>query len=208
MDPTVANMPVDYRRGISPGETPTEILIRRASSFGPDAWTSAAGEKLRYVMCARHYGTIVSRMSHQSTLHAALAIPGVPKYVVWLSLRHEGGSAAGVRDVMGNLPLHYAIKRRDLELPPVLCELLKIFPDGASCKDSSGRYPLHVALESGRTWSTGIAVLYHSHSPAIKFKDRGTGMHPFALAAAYSDIETVFCLLRANPDFISTADTV
>jgi hypothetical protein len=76
---------------------------------------------------------------------------------------------------------------------------VKAFPEGASCKDASGRLPLHVALtNNGYTWTKqhGVKELFESNPSVISSKDEEHYWHPSLLAAAFSDVETTFALLR------------
>jgi len=188
-------------------------------SMAASAVTTAADrqsrEKLCYILWARHYKTIVSRNGHPSTIHAALALQA-RNDVLQFALERDGRVQAGVRDLYGYIPLQYAVRIPASKTTDdmILSKLLQIFPDGAGCKDPLGRYPLHVALEMGHTWSRGVENLYRCYRASITERDRATdgistrcqgGLYPFSIAALYSDLETTFCLLRENPEVLSFA---
>jgi hypothetical protein len=58
------------------------------------------------------------------------------------------------------------------------------FPALATIPDASGRLPLQLALESGRTWYSGIRELVAADPVCLTTPDRPTRLYPFQLAAA------------------------
>jgi hypothetical protein len=84
--------------------------------------------------------------------------------------------------------------------------LVEAFPSAAGRRNHKGEYPLHLALTVGRrTWRTGIASLVKAFPDSLQGRDRGTGLYPFQLAAAFpwgkpeESLETVFQLLVTCP---------
>jgi len=84
--------------------------------------------------------------------------------------------------------------------------LLKLYPE-ASCLSShiSCEYPLHIALKSGKKFSSGLTKLIESNPSALRTRD-STMFFPFMLAAINSrgenqcsDLNTVFDILRKDP---------
>eukprot|EP00934_Nitzschia_sp_Nitz4_P007219 Nitzschia sp. Nitz4//scaffold72_size95085//65549//67618//NITZ4_004765-RA/size95085-processed-gene-0.104-mRNA-1//-1//CDS//3329557390//7209//frame0 len=93
-------------------------------------------------------------------------------------------------DPEGNLPLHYAAASKPPTLPKesngtksvlaadrfpafytkyVVDELLYKFPEAANMADAQGRYPLTLAVDSGKQWiGGGIKSLYEAYPDALK----------------------------------------
>lgn len=83
-------------------------------------------------------------------------------------------------DEDGNLPLHYAAKSKPHErnkresFPAfhtkyVVDELLYKFPEGASIPDAEGRFPLTLAVDSGKQWiGGGVKSLYDAYPDALR----------------------------------------
>lgn len=85
-------------------------------------------------------------------------------------------------DAMGNSPLHYAAASKPPNLGStspasfpafytkyVIDELLYKFPEGAQIKDSNGKYPLTLAINSGKQWiGGGIKSLYDAFPSALE----------------------------------------
>ena len=84
-------------------------------------------------------------------------------------------------DSKGNLPLHYAAAANPsyltcnessyLSFYPkyVIDELLYKFPEAASMQDAKGRFPLTIAVRSGKQWiGGGIKSLYDAYPDALK----------------------------------------
>ena len=104
-------------------------------------------------------------------------------------------------DDAGNLPLHYAAKskphaRSDRESFPafhtkyVVDELLYKFPEGASIADSEGKFPLTLAVDTGKQWvGGGVKSMYDAYPEALEQIDMDT--HPsLQKALSYIDEET------------------
>lgn len=63
--------------------------------------------------------------------------------------------------------------------------LLREAPVSAQIKDKLlGRYPLHIAIESGIPWDDGVESIMYAYPPALTIRDPRTGLHPFLLAVA------------------------
>jgi ankyrin repeat protein len=196
-----------HRTSESDGVTPTDILIQSRTNklFSPNQWG-----KICYMLWARKYGTIVSRSGQAfSTLHAALALK-CPLHIIELAIERHVSDVAGVRDVFGNLPIHYAVQCDYAYFgdTDIIRRLLQYFPQGAACKNASGRFPLLEALKHGYTWSLGIRELYVNHPAAITIMDFESSLYPCALSALFScDVETTYCLIREHPQLISIIPT-
>ena len=126
-------------------------------------------------------------------------------------------------DQSGRLPLHVAVgactlsggrstKEQQLRRSyrpreqEVISKLLRRYPQAAACQDSknepTGRFPLHTALIHGHSWEQGVKELAEA-SPlsVLTMRDPAFCIYPFQLAAAsqYSDLNTIYQLLRAQP---------
>jgi ankyrin repeat protein len=160
------------------------------------------------ILWVRYYGGINGEGGNNqlgSILHSALALK-CDEDVIRFAWEGKGSHAAGIRDCYGNLPLHHAVQ---LPSPAgddgILAEIVKAFPEGASCKDASGRLPLHVALTNGYTWTKhGVKELFENNPSVISSKDEEHDLYPSLLAAAFSDVETTFALLREYPQVIGS----
>jgi ankyrin repeat protein len=202
-DPGVANHRVQSgRQSRVNGVTPIDILCQSKSTKN---FSTNQGKKLDLLLWASYYGTIISRNGRvNSTLHAALALK-CSEEVIHYAFERDAYFVAGVRDRYGNLPLHYAVQLPVASVSDscILVQLIHAFPEGASCKDASGRLPLHMALKEGYTWSQGVRYIFEQYKLAIAIQEEEHELYPFALAAAFSDEETTYCLLREHPQFLA-----
>lgn len=195
-------------------ESPLEILylhpgtgsttgFATAASRSNTAWDRNQWQKLSYLLWARHYGSINTRSQHSfSVLHAALALK-CPVDVIDTALRLHR-DVAGARDVHSNLPLHYAVQSWTVT-DAHICQLLTAFPPAAATRDGNNRFPLHEALKSGKGWHQGVSRIYESFPAAASHQDDDTFLPPVLLAAAYSDLDSTFCLLRECPQVVASA---
>jgi hypothetical protein len=92
-------------------------------------------------------------------------------------------------------------------VPPTLQEE-KMMYAGADWMDPSGRLPLHIAIEAGKTWSDGIEALIHAFPQSICITDRSTKLYPYQLSATKAtqselSMNDCFELLRCNPTVLS-----
>ena len=97
---------------------------------------------------------------------------------------------------------------------PVLSLVTEAYPEAARFRDSQDRLPLHIAIEHGKTFRTGLKSLiqcYATHGPherappsILEVRDVKTRLPPFLQAAAseVAPLETVFELLREGPELI------
>jgi hypothetical protein len=185
--------------------SPLEILYQiNASSTGQSSleWDRNQWKKLTYLLWARHYGSMNARSEHSfSVLHAALALK-CPTEVVDTAIRLHCRDVAGIRDVHGNLPLHYAVQSFMVTAAHI-SQLIAAFPHAAMAKDDKGRLPLHEALKYGKAWHGGVSTIYENF-PDVASKDEETSLPPAFLAASYSDLDATFSLLREYPQVATT----
>lgn len=128
------------------------------------------------------------------------------------------------RDVWGQLPLHIAtgptswsrVTRRKYKPRErdFISTLLKVDPKAASVKNDLGRYPLHSALANRHTWSGGVDCLFQASPRVLVLRDPVTKLYPFQLASAPMrldpegvDLDTIYLLLRSQPDVLLHMDT-
>jgi hypothetical protein len=194
--PEVANLHVDGDKVYTKDITPIDIVSKSSDgSLSPNQW-----EKITLILQAAHCGGIIDKGA--STLHAALALQ-CQDVIVLGALGRENLQGIRQRDQYGNLPLHYAVQWRS-STEMLLARLLRAYPDAANRKDSSGRLPLHAALISGYKWfdEGGVKEIFDLNKTAIFKRDKEHQLYPFALAAAFSDLDAVFNLLRQSPQLI------
>jgi hypothetical protein len=78
-------------------------------------------------------------------------------------------------DDAGNLPIHYAAKSipQESSFPAfyskyIIDELLYKFPEAAGIPDGDGKYPLDLAVQSGKQWiGGGVKSLYDAYPEAL-----------------------------------------
>ena len=77
------------------------------------------------------------------------------------------------------LQMAAACKRANREL---VANLLGLYPEAAQVADTRGRYALHLACISGKSWAGGLSDLFDGNPEAISSSDR-MGLLPFYMAA-------------------------
>ncbi len=88
---------------------------------------------------------------------------------------------------------------------PEYCSLvLNTFPDSVLVCDYDGRFPVHVALESGMKWSLELLAIVNANRSHMKLLDPLTGWPLFLLAGAETscDLRTIYFLLGKNPELV------
>jgi hypothetical protein len=86
-----------------------------------------------------------------------------------------------------------------------LVVLLDAYPQAACVANGNGRLALHVALENGRSWNSGIRKLVDAAPRALETRDVKTHFYPVQLAAMIEEdddlesLSTVYQLLLAFP---------
>lgn len=93
--------------------------------------------------------------------------------------------------------------------PSVIEILLQASVDAACVPDPQGRYPLHLALFSGKRWNQGVKDIITCFPDALGIPDCQTGLAPFQIAAqgSKSDLSTIFEVVRTNPSLLQAAPT-
>jgi hypothetical protein len=78
--------------------------------------------------------------------------------------------------------------------------LLEANPASARRRNRQGKFPLQLAIESGRGWQDGIGALADAFLAAVGDKDKETGLDLFLLAAAEDcSLTIIYNLFRAKP---------
>eukprot|EP00571_Detonula_confervacea_P004582 CAMPEP_0172328488 /NCGR_PEP_ID=MMETSP1058-20130122/60378_1 /TAXON_ID=83371 /ORGANISM="Detonula confervacea, Strain CCMP 353" /LENGTH=854 /DNA_ID=CAMNT_0013045605 /DNA_START=187 /DNA_END=2754 /DNA_ORIENTATION=- len=107
------------------------------------------------------------------------------------------------------LPLHMAASSPDAR-PSLIMNLVDVNPRAASLFDGTGRLPLHLAVDSGRTaWDRGISSIHDAYAPAMfAFEEssrRWTVLHT-AAASHSAGRELIEKIISLNENAASIAD--
>ncbi len=148
-------------------------------------------------------------------LHSLTHFPGCPRILVELAIKMHPDQ---VRErIYGYLPLHLAAACPDNSIMKnddryCITKLLTLFPEAAQRKDGSGRLPLHLAIESGKSWESALKILFDAFPFAVMEIDERHALFPFMLAAAKNrdgssefrdcQLTTIFELLAASPNLV------
>lgn len=198
---------------------------------------------------------ILSNLGSQTSwplLHAACYVP-CPRpiaLVILINLLNEVNQShsikhpAKLQDSLGNLPLHYCAASQNYERnypigvtctptpildPPLILDILSLFPEGTRIRNADKQLPLHVAIENekkerkedmslngnGLLSSTNrqrlrqrhysiLSALIRAYPEALDKRDGKTKVHPFQQAAVgdHANIDTVYFLLKENPTLV------
>lgn len=90
----------------------------------------------------------------------------------------------------------------DVEWKDLITVLVNSHPAAAARRNLDGRLPLHLALESGKSWYAGIEAIVSAAKDAVTVRDDIDMLYPFMLAAAVdgSCVTTIFELFRRCPE--------
>uniref|UniRef100_A0A7S2LD03 Uncharacterized protein n=1 Tax=Leptocylindrus danicus TaxID=163516 RepID=A0A7S2LD03_9STRA len=126
-------------------------------------------------------------------MHAAAGCTSQVELIKMLLMMNE--KQIWLRDEKGNLPLHIAAAseknttsmfaenvKRSIDV------LLEAFPQAASCTDNQKRLPLFTAIESGKTWHSGIESILAAEDRASRVLDPKSKLYPFMLAAVQESL--------------------
>jgi Ankyrin repeats (3 copies) len=121
-------------------------------------------------------------------VHAAVAFDSyLPKDVILFAIELFPALLKEKDEVSGQLPLAIAAgsRQRSSQRSQELLQLLiRCFPQAARVSDFAGRYPLALALDSGKGWDNGVAMLFQAAPDLIHGRDRVTGLPPALLSAS------------------------
>jgi ankyrin repeat protein len=201
------------------GDTPLKIMFRRIL-FGKtsmeDDMDNGLWKKLcivlKYTYLALHGHSICDESIPIPLVHALIECGANPKIVQYVIKKHPDEVVK--RDQFGKTPLSIAASK--VEIMPEMIEILlqadKMNKGGivrsARMADKEKRLPLHLAVESGRTWANGVEKITIAEPLALETRDIKTKMYPFMLAAIPSYkwdntcFDTIYSLLRAAPHVV------
>ena len=151
-------------------------------------------------------------------VHVVTTIPDCPRILFDLALKLHPEQVK--EKVFGSLPLHYAADCPTFNIDGAhcdgyyVCTLLTLFPRASQIPDAVGRLPLHLAIQSGKTYDAVLRKLFDAFPDAIAARDGKHYLLPFMLAAMPSDarsrrtrrptqqVDSVLELLRLDPSGI------
>ena len=112
------------------------------------------------------------------------------------------------RDSKGRTPLMVAALSSDRTHPSVICTLLKCHPESACMTDDDGRLPIDIIAEASQYDEELWEAIVKAEPRAVDTRDLRDKMFPFLTAAIgeKSNVNTVYCLLRAKPHVLSYFD--
>jgi hypothetical protein len=107
-----------------------------------------------------------------------------------------------LRDQTGHLPLHHVILH-PYEGGKLIQVVRNINPAAAAVPLLDGPLPLNMALEKGRSWTTGVAYLSYASPDLLAVADKSSRLYPFMAAATCdSDLDTIYKLLSFAPHLV------
>ena len=138
-------------------------------------------------------------------LHSALNTRRCPLCIIGY-LACSPAAEVGQMDATGNLPLHLAAQMElsegvdMVDYVNVIKSVLQRFPEGARVSNSDGLLPLHLIIQAGRSWNSGIELLVQTHPAAIC----DLNLKACATSALLSrlDHDSMYRLLREAPFLI------
>lgn len=110
--------------------------------------------------------------------------------------------------LLNRLPLHMASANPKSSFS-LIVTLVRINPRGASQADRRGKYPLHLACESGLSWES-VNVIYNAYPEAAQGSEqnsRGWTALQMAAACPTADEELISNLARLHPGAADVADS-
>ena len=121
-------------------------------------------------------------------VHAAVTFDSyLPKDVILLAIELFPELLKERDEVSGRLPLAIAAacRQQSSQRSYELLELLiRYFPQAAQVSDLTGRYPLTLAIDSGKSWNNGVVLLFQAAPDLVHGRDRVTGLPPVLLSAS------------------------
>mmetsp|Transcript_39261 Transcript_39261/g.57750 ORF Transcript_39261/g.57750 Transcript_39261/m.57750 type:complete len:283 (-) Transcript_39261:397-1245(-) len=79
---------------------------------------------------------------------------------------------------------------------------MKLHPNQIEESDEEGKFPLNLAIQSGKRWEDGIETILVAYPSAITRQDKSTCLYPFMMAAVgyRSSLTCIYNLLQACPE--------
>lgn len=200
------------------------------------AASPAAGESL-LLRLIQHHPRGVSMPDDQGKLPLHLACEVGKRWNHGVRALHSAFANAvhtPEDNARGWLPLHMAANAPMEGTGELIAKLVELFPEAATVADRDGRYPLHLACNSGKNWSDGIQSLFEADPTPMSITDQ-SGCLPFHLAALRlchdvtededefeevspkaieeklaeeaGKVDILFNLLRADPTILAVSDS-
>lgn len=193
----------------SEGKTPLDLLCEEISGELQDDDGTIPDSSSRVSTLWESLVIMVQEVSPQETekvfrmVHAVIAL-NCSRAIVAHALKLHPNQAAE-RDSKGCTPLMLAALSLDTVHPGVICTLLQFYPDAACMTDIDGRLPIDIIAESSKYDEVMWEALVKAEPRAIDTRDLRDKMFPFMTAAVgdKSNMNTVYCLLRAKPHVLS-----
>mmetsp|Transcript_5768 Transcript_5768/g.8491 ORF Transcript_5768/g.8491 Transcript_5768/m.8491 type:complete len:449 (-) Transcript_5768:317-1663(-) len=140
-----------------------------------------------------------------SMLHETLKLSDCPYNLRQIALKKHFDNIS-VQDEEGNLPLHIAARsflgNNNTEVVKIIDALLVAYPGATRVKNNEKREPLHLALQSGKTWKQGLSNIFHANPASIHGADLDLKLLPFILELVGSTARDVYLVLREMPDIM------
>lgn len=168
-------------------------------------------------------GFVISNLPRY-LLHACLQVDSVPLSLLTFVMKEKEHEFL-LTDYSGDLPLHIIARKVPRRSKSKSCKntdsededddededdvddqidhlnrAIKAFPDATRMKNHQQKTPLVVAIESGRTWNSGILDLLNVYPAGIVDVDLTVEVYPMLLHRLGTHYTTAFEILRAQPD--------
>jgi len=141
-----------------------------------------------------------------SFIHDMIRLDRCPPILISLALAiHPDWVTA--KDENGNLPLHTAslkaISRRcTTNHVQIIRVLLDRHPGSGQVKNNNGKYPLNLAIESGKRWVGGLQDIFDAFPEAIDSLNLDTRLYAFVLAKSRKDVSKMFKMVTLFPNLM------
>lgn len=166
-----------------------------------------------YLLKAAHYGSVASdRFSKEpfQIVHSAVGVATCPPHLVRLAIKLKPEQVEEP-DINGNLPLHIAAmtKYPDINYSDenlgVVDSILSLYPEAARIPNDSGKLPLCLAIESGKTWDNGIRSIIEAHPGGLATIQIEVRLFHRILEQISKDFpqRVFFEVIKSNPEILS-----
>ncbi len=143
-------------------------LLRKAYEYDPQNWTMAGLFAARYYPNFTTRGEIIKLLAIEDLIETYGAAP------TW----------ATIEKVLSPFEEDLPILHQTIKYAPQYCNsIIRAFPDSVVVRDSHNRLPVHIALETGMTWSSDLPSIINANRSQLKEIDPLTKLPLFALAA-------------------------
>jgi len=126
-------------------------------------------------------------------------------------------NAVQSQDKKGKLPLHRAAAAifhpatsLDMLTRSTICNLVRVYPEGASVKDNQGCLPLHVVVSNAEVWGAEVEAIYMADPSAIQVRCGKEYQNSLVIHLAASNTQAKLSLIerlvKLNPKGLSQAN--